>query len=153
VRPGVQSLIARHPDDHPRCYPSLFPRHCLHDDGRTDRACAELSQHTEVSIIGLPGQNPRNRKINFHLSRTRCGTNERRGGVWSSVFEWCGDRKCEDVALDNPYTVERKYETTLEYRLSGRELAAGQTKKLTVSLESFHKVEIVTDVYQPTVNY
>lgn len=54
--------------------------------------------------------------------------------------------------FDNPYTVERKYETTFKYRLSGRELAGG-TKKLTVSLESFHNVEIVTDVYQPTVNY
>jgi TonB family protein len=55
--------------------------------------------------------------------------------------------------FDNPYAVERKYETTFEYRLSGKELAAGQTRKLTVSLESFHKLEIVTDVYQPTVNY
>src|SRR5882762_8545613 len=26
----------------------------------------------------------------------------------------------------NPYSVERRYETTFEYRLSGRELAAGQ---------------------------
>jgi len=55
--------------------------------------------------------------------------------------------------FDNPYAVERKYETTIEYRLSGKELAAGQTRKLTVSLESFHKMEIVTDVYQPTVKY
>lgn len=55
--------------------------------------------------------------------------------------------------FDNPYAIERKYETTFKYRLSGRELTAGSTKKLTVSLESFHSVEIVTDVYQPTVNY
>jgi TonB family protein len=54
--------------------------------------------------------------------------------------------------FDNPYAVERKYETTFKYRLSGRELAGG-TRKLTVSLESFHNIEIVTDVYQPTVNY
>jgi TonB family protein len=54
--------------------------------------------------------------------------------------------------FDNPYAVERKYETTFRYRLSGRELAGG-TKKLTVSFESFHNIEIVTDVYQPTVNY
>jgi len=55
--------------------------------------------------------------------------------------------------FDNPSAVERKYETTLEYRLSGRELSGGQTRRLTVTLESFHKMEIVTDVYQPTINY
>jgi TonB family protein len=55
--------------------------------------------------------------------------------------------------FDNPYTVDRKYETTFKYRLSGRELPGGATKRLTVSLESFHQVEIVTDVYEPTVNY
>jgi TonB family protein len=54
--------------------------------------------------------------------------------------------------FDNPYAVERKYETTFKYRLSGRELAGG-VKKLTISLESFHNIEIVTDVYRPTVNY
>jgi len=55
--------------------------------------------------------------------------------------------------FDNSYTVDRKYETTFKYRLSGRELPGGATKRLTVSLESFRQVEIVTDVYQPTVNY
>jgi hypothetical protein len=55
--------------------------------------------------------------------------------------------------FDNPYAIERKYETTLEYRLSERELAPGQTRRLAVSLESFHKMEIVTDAYPPTVNY
>jgi Gram-negative bacterial TonB protein C-terminal len=53
----------------------------------------------------------------------------------------------------NPYTVDRKYETTFTYRLSGRELPAGETKKLTVSLESFSSVEIITDAYQPTTTY
>jgi len=55
----------------------------------------------------------------------------------------------------NPYAVERKYETTLEYRLSGREVASGESRKLTVTLESFRKMEIVTDVVvlQGIVNY
>jgi TonB family protein len=55
--------------------------------------------------------------------------------------------------FDNPYVVDRKYETTFKYRLSGKELPGGSTKRLTVSLESFRQVEIVTDAYEPTVNY
>ncbi len=54
--------------------------------------------------------------------------------------------------FDNPYAVERKYETTFKYRLSERKIAGG-TKRLTVSLESFHNVEIVTDANEPPVNY
>ncbi len=51
----------------------------------------------------------------------------------------------------NPYAVERKYETTFKYRLSGLE-AAGQ-RRVTVTFESFHEVQVVTDVAPPTVNY
>jgi hypothetical protein len=54
--------------------------------------------------------------------------------------------------FDNPNSLELRYYTTFEYRLSGRELTTGQTKKLTVTFESFHKVEIVTDVYQSTAD-
>jgi TonB family protein len=54
--------------------------------------------------------------------------------------------------FDNPYAVERRYETTFKYRLLDRKPAGG-TKKLTVSLESFHNVEIVTDANEPPVNY
>lgn len=55
--------------------------------------------------------------------------------------------------FDNPYAVDRSYETTFEYRLSERFLTTGQKKRLTVTLESFDRVEVMTDVYQPTVNY
>jgi len=55
--------------------------------------------------------------------------------------------------FDNKYTVDRKYESTFKYRLSGREVSGSATKKLTVSLESFHQVEIVTDVYEETASY
>jgi TonB family protein len=50
--------------------------------------------------------------------------------------------------FQNPYSVERKYETTFEYRLP---LSEGSQK---VAFESFHKVEIVT--YAPSrseINY
>jgi TonB family protein len=53
--------------------------------------------------------------------------------------------------FENPYAVERKYETTIKYRLSGAEVAG--ERKVTVTFESFHKVEVVTDVAPPTVNY
>lgn len=53
----------------------------------------------------------------------------------------------------NPYTVDRKYETTFTYRLSGRELPGGAIQKLTVSIESFHSVEVVTDAYRVNTNY
>ena|SRR5437899_3949107 len=66
------------------------------------------------------------------------------GAAMDSIKSW---------RFDNPYAVERKYETTFEYRLTDRVLAPGQQQKLTVSLESFHKVEIMTDAYGPTVNY
>ncbi len=46
--------------------------------------------------------------------------------------------------FQNPYAVERKYETTFEYRLP---LAEGSQK---VTFESFHKVEIVT--YPPSLS-
>jgi TonB family protein len=46
--------------------------------------------------------------------------------------------------FENPYAVERRYETTFEYRLlSGRR----------VTFESFGHVEVVIDVPEPTVTY
>lgn len=53
--------------------------------------------------------------------------------------------------FENPYAVERKYETTFKYRLSGVEVAGA--RRVTVTFESFHRVEIVTDIAQATVNY
>jgi|KBSMisStandDraft_5_1062788.scaffolds.fasta_scaffold14746_2 TonB family protein len=53
----------------------------------------------------------------------------------------------------NPYTVDRNYETTFTFRLSGRELASTAAKRLTVILESFRTVEIMTDAYETTMNY
>src|SRR5258708_7190753 len=44
--------------------------------------------------------------------------------------------------FENPYTVERKYETSFKYRLSGKEVAG--ERKVTVTFESFHEVEVIT---------
>jgi len=53
--------------------------------------------------------------------------------------------------FENPYAVERKYETVFQYRLSGGK-GAGR-RSVTVTFESFHHVEIVTDVPQVPINY
>jgi TonB family protein len=55
--------------------------------------------------------------------------------------------------FDNPYAVDRSYETTFDYRVSERLLTAGQKKRLTVTLESFDRVEVMTDAYESAVNY
>jgi TonB family protein len=53
--------------------------------------------------------------------------------------------------FENHYAVERKYETTFRYRLSGVEVPAPTREKVT--FDSFHEVDIVTDLVQPTIQY
>ena len=53
--------------------------------------------------------------------------------------------------FENPYAVERKYETTFRYRLSSIEVPL--PRSATVTFESFHQVDLVADVAQATVNY
>ena len=53
--------------------------------------------------------------------------------------------------FENPYTVERKYETTFMYKLSGVEVPL--PKRCTVKFDSYRQVELVSDVAAPTVNY
>jgi TonB family protein len=53
--------------------------------------------------------------------------------------------------FENPYTVERKYETTFMYKLSGIEVPLPKTR--TVTFDSYHQVELVSDVAAPSVNY
>jgi TonB family protein len=50
----------------------------------------------------------------------------------------------------NPYAVERKYETTFKYRLSGVESAG---RRIKATFDSFREVEVVTDVVPDTVSY
>ena len=49
------------------------------------------------------------------------------------------------------YRTEWRYETEFVYRLSGREVE--RHPKLTISLESFHRVEITSDVVKGTIQY
>jgi TonB family protein len=49
--------------------------------------------------------------------------------------------------FENPYKVERKYETTFRYRLSDHPTSAP------VTFESFHEVDLVADVPHTTINY
>ncbi len=70
-----------------------------------------------------------------------------------SLLKAAATENIKSWRFENPYAVERKYETTFTYRLSGKELPGSAVKRLTISLESFHQVEIVTDVYEPTVSY
>ena len=53
--------------------------------------------------------------------------------------------------FENHYAVERKYETTFRYRLSGIEVLAPTRDKVT--FDSFHEVEVVTDVVQGSIQY
>ena len=53
--------------------------------------------------------------------------------------------------FDNPYAVQRKYETTFKYQLSGLQVLG--TKKLTVTfVDSFRYVEVLTDSPGTTVD-
>jgi TonB family protein len=69
----------------------------------------------------------------------------------STLFKAAAAENVKTWHFENPYAVERKYETVFNYRLSGLEVAG--TRRVTVTFESFHHVEIVTDVSQPTVSY
>lgn len=52
--------------------------------------------------------------------------------------------------FENPYPVERKYETTFTYRLSGIEVP--QPTNAIVTFKSFHQVDIVSDLAKPTIS-
>jgi TonB family protein len=47
--------------------------------------------------------------------------------------------------------VELKYKTTFVYRFSGREVGDGETLRLTVTVDSFRRFEIVSDARKPIV--
>jgi hypothetical protein len=49
------------------------------------------------------------------------------------------------------HRTELRYDTEFVYRLSGREV--DERPRLTVSLDSFHRVEITTDVVKGTIQY
>ena len=53
--------------------------------------------------------------------------------------------------FENHYAVERKYETTFRYRISGVEVPAPTRDKVT--FDSFHEVEVVTDLVKGMIQY
>ncbi|PYU67965.1 MAG: hypothetical protein DMG49_17300 [Acidobacteria bacterium] len=53
----------------------------------------------------------------------------------------------------NLFRTEWKYDTTFRYHLSGRELKSNETAKLTVVVDSFHQIEVMSDAYKPIMQY
>ena len=47
------------------------------------------------------------------------------------------------------FRTEWRYETTFEYRFSGRELESGQIATLVVTVDSFHHLKVVSDQVKP----
>jgi len=67
------------------------------------------------------------------------------------MLQWAAIDNVKTWKFANPYAVDRKYETTFQYRLSGVEVPL--PKSATITFESFHQVDLVTDVPQPVVSY
>jgi TonB family protein len=67
------------------------------------------------------------------------------------MLKWAAIDSVKTWKFENPYAVDRKYETTFRYRLSGVEVPI--PKSAIVTFESFHHVDLVTDVPQPIVSY
>jgi TonB family protein len=49
----------------------------------------------------------------------------------------------------NLFRTEWRYDATFKYRLSGRELESNETAKLTVVVDSFHRIDVMSDAYKP----
>ncbi len=47
---------------------------------------------------------------------------------------------------------ELKLTTTFRYHFSGRKIVINQTGRLTVTVDSFHKIEVVTDEFIPNLD-
>ena len=54
---------------------------------------------------------------------------------------------------DNLFRTEWKYETTFTYHLSGKELESNETTKLTIVVDSFHRIDVMSDVHKPSISY
>jgi TonB family protein len=51
----------------------------------------------------------------------------------------------------NLFRTEWKYETTFRYHLSGKELQSNETAKLTIVVDSFHWIDVMSDAYKPSM--
>jgi TonB family protein len=52
---------------------------------------------------------------------------------------------------ENLFRTEWKYDTTFRYHLSGKELDSNETAKLTIVLDSFHRIDVMSDAHKPTM--
>jgi TonB family protein len=50
--------------------------------------------------------------------------------------------------LPNMFRTEWKYDTTFKYHLSGKELELNETAKLTIVVDSFHRIDVMSDSYK-----
>jgi TonB family protein len=53
----------------------------------------------------------------------------------------------------NLFRTEWRYDTTFRYHLSGKEVASGETAKLTIVVDSFHRIDVMSDAYKPIIQY
>jgi hypothetical protein len=51
--------------------------------------------------------------------------------------------------LPNLFRTEWKYDTVFRYHLSGKGLESNETAKLTIVVESFHRIDVMSDSYKP----
>jgi TonB family protein len=49
------------------------------------------------------------------------------------------------------FRTEWKYDTTFRYHLSGKELDSNETTKLTVVVDSFHQIDVMSDAHKPAM--
>ena len=51
------------------------------------------------------------------------------------------------------FRTEWRYETTFRYHLSGRELEPSEETKLTIVVDSFHHIDVMSDTHKAIVQY
>lgn len=49
----------------------------------------------------------------------------------------------------NLFRTKWNYDTTFRYHLSGKELESNETAKLTIIVDSFHRIDVMSDSYKP----
>jgi TonB family protein len=123
--------------------------------------CLTMAAQTEptLSTLNMPKYPTLARQARIEGVVKLTFTLSAKGGEPANIEVVSGHPLLNDAAIanvktwkfENPYAVECKYETKFRYRLSGLEVAL--PKSATVTFESFHQVELVTDVAVRTPMY
>lgn len=121
--------------------------------------CIRMAAQTEPTLIAvnIPKYPPLARAARIAGEVKLTFTLPANGKQPANVEVVSGHPMLKEAAIDNVKTwkfenrnsVDRKYETTFRYRLSGLEVPF--PKAATVTFESFHQVDIVTDIPQPLI--